>query len=146
MAGSTSLYNTFGNEVKSKIVQDTLVSYLENATIKFVLPEASTELLTGLTNFSTENINPAELDQVSQQLVSMGFSEANAKALSIVLIRVAKAEGKNPQDYFNLNLSSLELAVDVYNLINQQRPAGNRIGLVKPLDNSKSPAGALIKP
>lgn len=146
MTGSTSLYNTFGNEVKSKIVQDTLISYLENATIKFVLPEASTELLTGLTKFSTESINPAELDQVSQQLVSMGFGEANAKALALVLIRVAKAEGKSPQAYFDLNSSSLELAVDVYNLINQQRPVGNRIGLVKPIDNSTSPAGALIKP
>lgn len=146
MAGSTSLYNTFGNEVKSKIVQDTLVTYLENATVKFVLPEASTELLTGLTTLSTANIDPAELDQVNQQLVSMGYGEANAKALSIVLIRVAKSQGKKPQEYFNLNLSSLELAVDVYNLINQQRPAGNRIGLVKPMDNSISPAGALIKP
>lgn len=146
MSNSAALYNTFGNEVRSKIVQDTLITYLDNATIKFVLPEASTALLTGLTTTGTESINPAELDQISQQLVSMGFGDANARTLAIVLIRVAKIDGVNPQVYFDLNMSALELAVDTYNLINQQRPAGNRIGLTKPISNNKSPAGALIKP
>ena len=42
---STSLYTTFGNEVKYEIRNDTLVAFLENATIKFPLPEASSEIL-----------------------------------------------------------------------------------------------------
>ena len=43
---SASLYNTFGNEVQYKIAQDTLVAYIDNASIKFPLPEASSEILT----------------------------------------------------------------------------------------------------
>lgn len=146
MQSSASLYNTFGNEVKTKIVQDTLVTYLENSTVNFVLPEASAELLTTLTTNVTEHIDPSELDQINQQLVSMGFDQANAKTLAIVLIRVARISGINALEYFNLNQSSLELALGTYALINEQRPVGNRIGLVKPIDNAASPAGALIKP
>lgn len=146
MISSSTLYNTFGNEIKTKIVQDTLISYLENATVKFVLPEASVSLLTTLTTGSTENIDPVMLDQVTQQLITQGFNEANAKTLAIVLVRVAKRAGISPIEYFNLNQSSLELAVGTYNLINEQRPAGNRIGLVLPTNNGESSAGSLIKP
>lgn len=146
MQSSASLYNTFGNEIKNKVVQDTLVTYLNNSTVNFVLPEASAELLTTLTTNITEYIDPMELDQINQQLVAMGYQDANARTLAIVLIRVAKISGISPLEYFNLNQSSLELALGTYALINEQRPAGNRIGLVQPIDNSKSPAGALIKP
>lgn len=146
MAESFSLYNTFGNDLKTTIIQDTLVSYLENSTIKFVLPEASTELLTLSADQIPSSINPNDLDQVSQQLVSLGYGEANALALAVVLIRVAKSSGVNPLEYFKLNQASLSLAAATYDLINEQRPVGNRIGLVIPTDNSKSPAGSLIKP
>ena len=46
---STSLYDTFGNTTSYEMVNGTLVAYLESATIKFPLPEASSELLATLT-------------------------------------------------------------------------------------------------
>ena len=42
---SSSLYNTFGNELRYDVLQSTLAVFLENATIKFPLPQASSEIL-----------------------------------------------------------------------------------------------------
>ena len=144
MADSTTLYNTFGNELKYRINQDTLEAYLENATIKFPLPEASSTILSELA--PPESVNPQELDAVKSKLESIGFGKANARAMSAVLIQVARSQGVSPLEYFSVNQASLKLAVDTYDTINMLRPPGNRIGLTAPLDNSKSRYANLIKP
>jgi len=41
---SASLYTTFGNEVKYEFRQGVLTAYLENSTINFPLPEATSEV------------------------------------------------------------------------------------------------------
>lgn len=143
---STSLYNTFGNEVKYQLVKDTLVAYLENATIKFPLPEASAEILATLLNSKQQVINSDLLDQVEQRLVKTGFGAANARALSQVLIQVAEAQGVSVLSYFGVNDSSLKLTIDTYQTINALRPVGNRINLVLPKKNSSSKYRNLIKP
>lgn len=143
---STSLYNTFGNEVKYQVVKDTLVAYLENATVKFPLPEASAEILSTLLSDTASTINPDELDQIEQRLVKSGFGAANARALAQVLIQVATAQGVSPLSYFSVNDSSLKLTIDTYQTINALRPVGNRINLVLPKKNSASNYKNLIKP
>lgn len=143
---STSLYNTFGNEVKYQVVKDTLVAYLENATVKFPLPEASAEILATLLSDKAPVINPDALDQVEQRLVKAGFGEANARALAQVLIQVSAAQGVSPLSYFGVNDSSLKLTIDTYQTINALRPVGNRINLVLPKKNSSSKYRNLIKP
>lgn len=143
---STSLYNTFGNEVKYQVVKDTLVAYLENATVKFPLPEASAEILATLLSDTAKSINPDLLDQVEQRLVKSGFGAANARALAQVLMQVAEAQGVNPLSYFSVNDSSLKLTIDAYQTINALRPVGNRINLVMPKKNSSSSYGKIIKP
>jgi hypothetical protein len=143
---STSLYNTFGNEVKYQISQNTLVAYLENATVKFPIPEASTDILSKLFQDKDDPINPTLLEQVQQRLIKSGFKEANAKAMAEVLIRVAAVERVNVMDYFEVNNNSLKLTVDTYNAINALRPVGNRINLVRPLNNSNTNFRRLIQP
>jgi len=139
-----SLYLTFGNERKYRITQDTLVAYLENATIKFPLPEASSELLSELAD--TTSINPQELDTVKSRLISIGFGEPSAVTMASVLIQVAKTQGVSPMEYFSLNEASLKLAIDTYTTINALRPSGNRIGLTTPIENKRSRQRTLIKP
>lgn len=143
---STSLYDTFGNEVKYQISQNTLVAYLENATVKFPLPEASTDILSKLFQDKDDPINPTLLEQVQQRLIKSGFKEANAKAMSDILIRVAAVERVNVMDYFEVNNNSLKLTVDTYETINAMRPVGNRINLVRPLNNSATKFRQLIQP
>lgn len=141
---STSLYTTFGNEIKYDIQQDTLVAYLEDATIKFPLPEASSEILSELVDMST--INPVDLDVVLAKLTEIGFSKANGKAMAAVLISVAKSQGVSPMEYFEVNAASLKLTQDAYKTINMMRPAGNRIGLSQRKENKKSRYGNMIRP
>lgn len=141
---STSLYTTFGNEVKYRITQDTLEAYLENATIRFPLPEASSEILSEIT--VDQVIDPVQLDVVRSRLVSIGFKPANATTMAKVLIEVGKSQNVNPLDYFSLNEASLKLAVDTYKTINMLRPPGNRIGLAVQRENNKSRYSNLIKP
>jgi hypothetical protein len=143
---STSLYDTFGNEVKYQQFQGTLVAYLENATVKFPLPEASTDILSKLFTNKDDPINPTLLEQVQQRLIKSGFKEANAKAMADVLIRVATVERVNVMDYFEVNDNSLKLTVDTYEAINAMRPVGNRINLVRPLNNSATKFRQLIQP
>ena len=143
---STSLYDTFGNEVKYQQFQGTLVAYLENATVKFPLPEASTDILSKLFTNKDDPINPTLLEQVQQRLIKSGFKEANAKAMADVLIRVATVERVNVMDYFEVNNNSLKLTVDTYEAINAMRPVGNRINLVRPLNNSATKFRQLIQP
>ena len=143
---STSLYDTFGNEVKYQISQNTLIAYLENATVKFPIPEASTDILSKLFQDRDTSINPTLLEQVQQRLIKSGFKEANAKAMADILIRVAAVERVNVMDYFEVNNNSLKLTVDTYEAINAMRPVGNRINLVRPLTNSSTKFRQLIQP
>ena len=143
---STSLYDTFGNETKYQYNEGTLVAYLENATIKFPLPEASTDILSGLFKDAEDPIDSNLLEQVQQRLVKSGFKDANAKAMADVLIRVAREQRVNPMDYFEVNSNTLKLTVDTYQTINTMRPVGNRINLVRPLNNSKTAFRKLIQP
>jgi hypothetical protein len=143
---STNLYDTFGNEVKYQVTQNTLVAYLENATVKFPIPEASTDILADLFKDKDDPINSDLLEQVQQRLIKSGFKEANARAMANVLIRVAAQQRVNPMDYFSVNDNSLKLTVDTYNTINALRPVGNRINLVRPLNNASTLFRDLIKP
>ena len=143
---STSLYDTFGNEVKYQISQSTLIAYLENATVKFPIPEASTDILSKLFDDKDDPINPVLLEQIQQRLIKSGFKEANARAMADILIRVAAVERVNVMDYFEVNNNSLKLTVDTYEAINAMRPVGNRINLVRPLNNSATKFRQLIQP
>ena len=143
---STSLYDTFGNEVKYQQFQGTLVAYLENATVKFPLPEASTDILSKLFTNKDDPINSTLLEQVQQRLIKSGFKEANAQAMADILIRVAAVERVNVMDYFEVNNNSLKLTVSTYEAINAMRPVGNRINLVRPLNNSTTKYKQLIQP
>ncbi len=143
---SRSLYDTFGNETKYQIVEDTLVAYLENATIKFPLPEASSEILSTLLTSNVEYLNSDVLDQVEQKLIKSGFKAANARAMAQVLMQVASAQNVSPLTYFSVNNDTLKLTVDTYNTINALRPVGNRVNLVLPIRNSSSKYKTLIKP
>jgi hypothetical protein len=144
MATGTSLYTTFGNEVKLRLQRGTLEAYLENATIKFPLPEAASNILSNLS--SPESVNPQQLEQIQSQLEHLGFKKPSARAMASVLIQVAQVEGINPLEYFDLNAASLKLAVETYKTINMIRPAGNQIGLASPPRNSFTRSGRLIRP
>ena len=63
-----------------------------------------------------------------------------------ILIRVAAVERVNVMDYFEVNNNSLKLTVDTYEAINAMRPVGNRINLVRPLNNSATKFRQLIQP
>lgn len=141
---SEKLYTTFGNDLKYRVTQDTLVAYLDNATIKFPLPEASAEILSELA--TPENINPQQLEIVQTRLVSIGFNQAKARTMAAVLIQVASTQGVDPLVYFEANEQSLKLAIDTYTTINLLRPSGNRINVISPIENSKSRYSKLIKP
>lgn len=143
---SVNLYDTFGNEVKYQVTQNTLVAYLENATVKFPIPEASTDILSSLFKDKDDPIDFNLLEQVQQRLIKSGFKEANAKAMANVLIRVAAQQRVNPMDYFSVNDNTLKLTIDTYTTINALRPVGNRINLVRPLNNAATLFKDLIKP
>ena len=44
---STTLYDTFGNDITYKIDEGTIRAYLVNSTIDFPLPEAASDILAG---------------------------------------------------------------------------------------------------
>ena len=144
MADSTTLYNTFGNELRYRITQQTLEAYLNNATVKFPLPEASTTILGELAD--ADAIEPTELEVIQSRLVSIGFGEANARAMSAVLIQVARAQNVSALDFFSSNKSALKLAIDSYETINLLRPPGNRISVVLPKNNKKTRYRNIIRP
>ena len=143
---STSLYNTFGNEIDYKIVQNTLVAYLKDATIKFPLPEASTDILGQLTSKDKKSFDLTKYSMINNKLVKLGFGKPNADALSQVLIEVADAQGVDPLSFFEVGTNALNLTLDAYSAINQLRPAGSRVSIMAPLSNSRSRVAALIKP
>jgi hypothetical protein len=142
---STSLYNTFGNEIQYKFTLNTLTAYLDQATIKFPLPEASSIILSDLTR-EDKNVDPVVQDAVTSRLEGVGFKPANAKAMASILIQVAYDNNVSPMEYFEVNETSLKLAVDTYKTINLLRPSGNRIGLVTVKNNQKSRYAKQIQP
>lgn len=141
---SSSLYNTFGNELDYTITRDTIVAYLKNATIKFPIPEASSTLLSELAD--PGSINQVEFEAVKAKLESIGFGEPNARTMAVVLLQVADSEGVDPMTYFDLNNTSIKFAADTYKTINLMRPPGNQIGLANPRINRRSQVYQLIKP
>ena len=142
---STSLYDVFGNETRYKIIEDTVVAYLDKATIKFPLPEASVDILQNLTTKELQKTNYVYQEQVELKLVSLGFKKAKAKTMALILCSVADSSGVNPLTYFNLNTDTLKLTVDAYATINALRPQGNRINVALPLSNQRSKYKSLIQ-
>lgn len=143
---SSSLYDRFGNTVEYKVVQDTLVAYLEDATIQFPLPEASSELLAELTQGIEKTFNPDKVNMIQSKLEKAGFKKPAARAMTDVLMKVADAQGVDPLEYFKVNENTLNLTIDAYNAMNQLRPAGSRVGIAVPTVNSKSKVADLIQP
>ena len=143
---STSMYDTFGGEISYKIANDTLVAYIDNASIKFPLPEASSEILAEIAAPKDSPIDPSTLSVIETKLQAIGFKKKNAKAMARVLIKVAEVQNLHPTTYFEMNENSLKLTVDAYAAINTYRPAGNKIDLKTPTLNSRSKISSLIKP
>jgi len=144
---STSLYETFGNEVNYEIRKDKLVKFLENSTINFPLPEASVEILTAmLGKEQNAGMNADEIDMVYNRLTSIGFNEKTANTLAVALIQIAKQQGVHPIEYFELNESSITLAENTYKAINKIRPKGNLIGLTVGKTNKQSKIANVIRP
>ena len=143
---SSSIYDTFGNELKYDVVQNTLVAYLEESTVSFPLPEASSEVLANLTKQVNKSYDPAKVSMVESKLQKSGFKKPAAKAMTDVLMAVSSASGIDPLEYFNVNENTLNLTVDAYRAMNSLRPAGSRVGIIVPNTNTKSKVSSLIKP
>jgi len=143
---SSSIYDTFGNEKSYKLTGDTLVAYLKDATIKFPLPEASSEILGQLAQPQGKSYDPAKVAMINSKLVKAGYSKPNADAMTSVLMEVAYTQGIDPLEYFDVTGNTLNLTVDAYTAMNNLRPAGSRVGLISPIVNSNTRASALIKP
>ena len=140
------MYNTFGNEVHYKVIQDTLVAYIDNASVKFPLPEASSEILAEIAVPAGTPIDSATLEAVQSRLIRIGFKRKNANAMASVLIAVAEVQGISPMSYFSMNENTLQLTLDAYESVNALRPKGNKIDLKQPIVNSSTPDGKFIKP
>jgi uncharacterized protein (DUF4415 family) len=125
---STSLYDTFGNEISYQVKRGMLTAYIDNSTIDFPLPQASAELLEKFSN-PVDTMNQQHLDMIKSKLEKIGFKKANAKALAPVLITVAIELDTDVLEFFKDSDASLQLTTDAYNAV-----------------NSKSKASALIQP
>jgi|TARA_B110000503_G_scaffold25667_1_gene40544 hypothetical protein len=143
---STSLYETFGNEVSYEVRKDKLVKFLENSTIAFPIPEASVEILTTMLGQPNPGMNGDEIDLVYGRLTSIGFNEATGKTLAVALIQIAKQQGVHPMEYFEINETSIKLAENTYKAINKIRPKGNLIGLTVSKTNRQSKIANAIRP
>lgn len=143
---STPIYSSFGNSPQYQLDADTLVAYLDNATIKFVLPEGSADILSALVDPSLRALDPQTLEQVEQRLRRAGYNAVSAATMANVLVQVAKAQGVSPFTYFELNSDTLKLTVDTYQIINSLRATGNRIGLVNPTRPVTPAVQKLLRP
>ena len=142
---STSLYETFGSEINYKFTAGKLEAYLENASVKFPLPEASSQILADLAKVKEVAIDPQKLSVIKTKLIAIGFGKENANAMAKVLIQIAKVQNVDPTAYFDMNADTLKLSVDAFEAMNAVRPAGNKVDLKEPLDNSRSKVAKLIK-
>ena len=143
---SSSLYDTFGNTTKYDVVDGALTAFLESATIKFPLPEASSEILANLATSTNKTFDPAKVSMVESKLQKLGFKKPAAKAMSSVLLTVADAANIDPLEYFDVNENSLNLTVDAYDAMNKLRPIGSRVGIAITTSNSNSKVADLIQP
>ena len=143
---STSLYETFGNEISYEVRKDKLVKFLENSTIAFPLPEASVEILTTMLGEPNVIIDGDEIDLVYGRLTSFAVHEATGKTLAVALIQIAKQQGVHPMEYFEINETSIKLAENTYKAINKIRPKGNLIGLTVSKTNRQSKIANAIRP
>ena len=132
---STSLYDTFGNDIKYRIDEGTIRSYLVNSTIDFPLPEAASDILAGYVS-TTGSIDGALYDQVTQKLIVVGFKKPKALTMAKVLLAVASSEGINPLVYFDDPDSAIKLTQDGYDAMNNIRPIGNRVSITTATKNS----------
>ena len=137
---SSSLYDTFGNEISYEVRRGILTAFINDATINFPLPEASSEFLEKFSN-PVDTMNQQHLDMIKSKLEKIGFKKANAKALAPVLITVADELQRDVLEFFEDTNT-----VDAYDAINVHRPAGSRVSISAPTVNSKSKAALLIKP
>ena len=142
---SSSLYDTFGNEIKYEVRRGILTAFIENSTIDFPLPQASAELLEKFSN-PVSTMNQQTLDMIKSKLEKKGFKKSNARALSPVLITVAKELNKDVLEFFSDTDSAFELTLDAYDAINNERPAGSRVTLSAPTVNAKSKVASIIQP
>jgi len=142
---STSLYETFGSEINYKFTAGKLEAYLENASVKFPLPEASSKILADLAKVKDVAIDPQKLDVIKTKLVAIGFGVSNANAMAKVLIQIAKVQNVDPTAYFDMNADTLKLSVDAFEAMNAVRPAGNKVDIKESLENSRSKVAKLIK-
>ena len=129
---SSPVYSSFGNSPQYQVDADTLIAYLDTASIKFVLPEGSADMLVALVDPTMRAIDPQTLDQIEQRLRKAGYNAVSAATMANVLVQVAKAQGVSPFTYFDINSNTLKLTSDTYQIINSLRASGNRIGLVNP--------------
>jgi hypothetical protein len=141
---STSLYETFGNEIKYRITSGTVEAYLENSTIRFPLPEASSDILAGLVVETGLNTQLVELTEA--RLIDLGYQKAKANVMAKVLVQVAQSQGVHPFEYFDSEEAAVKLTQDGYLTMNMLRPKGNRVGLTAPIQNNKSKYSDIIKP
>lgn len=145
---STALYTTFGNEVKYELKNHILTAYVKNATVKFPLPEATSDILANLASVDNTPIDPQVLSVIETKLVAVGFNAHNATSMAKVLVQVAKVQGVHPTTYFDMNANALNLTVDAYNALNAVRPSGNKVDLKVSTTslNKKSNVANIIKP
>lgn len=143
---SSSLYNTFGSDIQYKYNQGVLEAFFENSSVKFPLPEATSEILSQIAVPPETPIDSQMLDAVKSKLESIGFGKYNANAMAKVLIQVANVQNVSPMEYFYMNQNSLKLTVDSYTAVNAIRPKGNKIDLKSPILNSRSNLKKLIQP
>ena len=132
---SSSLYDTFGNEIEFKVLESTLSTFLKNATVKFPLPQASSQILGNYSEKSVQHLDGNMLEQINLRLEKLGFKKANARALSVVLMKVAEQQNMSPIDFFSINENTLIITKQAYDAINALRPSGNRVNLVTPKNN-----------
>lgn len=143
---SSSIYNTFGSDIQFRYNQGVLEAYFENASVKFPLPEATSDILSQIAVPAETPIDSQTLEAVKTKLVSIGFGKYNANAMAKVLIQVAKVQNVSPMEYFKMNENSLKLSIDSYTAINSIRPQGSKIDLKSPILNIRSKLKNLIQP
>lgn len=141
---SISMYDTFGNEVSYRINAGVVEAYIENSTIKFPLPEASSDILGGLVVKS--KLNPELVELVKAKLKAVGFKDAKATVMAQILTQVAENQGVHPFEYFDNTAAAVKLTQDGYATMNKLRPKGNRVGIKSELKNSKSRYKDTIRP
>ena len=140
LSGSSSMFDTFGNEASRRVDKSTLVEYLKNSTINFPIPEASTSILSQLADADAiiRPINSDLLGQVVTRLIKAGYQEANARAMADILMQTAEKQGVSPLTYFEVNENTIKLTSDTYDVLNALMPPGNRISITIPKNNLKN--------